>query len=205
MQSLIERLEASGYARSGTVMDPGPIRRARRHPRPLSSGRRAGPSRLLRRHARIDQGLRARDATHQGAARTSAASAHERGDADARGPPRLPPALCRTVRTRHERGPALRVRFRPGASIRAWSIGCRCSTIGWRRCSIICRAPSSASILSSTMRAAKRLEQIADHYDARAQALERKAFGAPPYHPVPPESLFLERVRMAGPRSRAAR
>jgi transcription-repair coupling factor (superfamily II helicase) len=37
----------------------------------------------------------------------------------------------------------------------------------------------------------KRLEQIADHYDARAQALERKAFGAPPYHPVPPESLFL--------------
>src|SRR5262249_44655246 len=38
---------------------------------------------------------------------------------------------------------------------------------------------------------AKRLEQIADHYDARAQALERKAFGAPPYHPVPSESLFL--------------
>ncbi len=35
---------------------------------------------------------------------------------------------------------------------------------------------------------AKRLEQIADHYDARAQALERKAFGAPPYHPVPPEA-----------------
>ncbi len=38
---------------------------------------------------------------------------------------------------------------------------------------------------------ARRLEQIADHYDARAQALERKAFGAPPYNPVPPESLFL--------------
>ena len=38
---------------------------------------------------------------------------------------------------------------------------------------------------------ARRLEQIADHYDARSQALERKAFGAPPYHPVPPESLFL--------------
>jgi transcription-repair coupling factor (superfamily II helicase) len=37
----------------------------------------------------------------------------------------------------------------------------------------------------------KRLEQVVDHYDARAQALERKAFGAPPYHPVPPESLFL--------------
>jgi transcription-repair coupling factor (superfamily II helicase) len=38
---------------------------------------------------------------------------------------------------------------------------------------------------------ARRLEQVADHYDARAQALERKSFGAPPYHPVPPESMFL--------------
>jgi transcription-repair coupling factor (superfamily II helicase) len=38
---------------------------------------------------------------------------------------------------------------------------------------------------------AKRLEQINDHYEAREQALERKAFGAPPYNPVPPESLFL--------------
>jgi transcription-repair coupling factor (superfamily II helicase) len=37
----------------------------------------------------------------------------------------------------------------------------------------------------------RRLEQVADHYEARAQALERKAFGAPPYHPVPSESLFL--------------
>jgi transcription-repair coupling factor (superfamily II helicase) len=37
----------------------------------------------------------------------------------------------------------------------------------------------------------KRLEQVADHYEARAQALERKAFGAPPYHPVPPESMFV--------------
>ena len=38
---------------------------------------------------------------------------------------------------------------------------------------------------------AKRLEQIKDHYEAREQALERKAFGAPPYNPVPPESLFF--------------
>ena len=36
-----------------------------------------------------------------------------------------------------------------------------------------------------------RLEQIADHHDARADALERKAFGAPPYHPVPAQSMFL--------------
>ncbi|MEG6509483.1 transcription-repair coupling factor [Methyloligella sp. 2.7D] len=37
----------------------------------------------------------------------------------------------------------------------------------------------------------KRLEQIQDHYEAREQALERKAFGAAPYNPVPPESLYL--------------
>jgi transcription-repair coupling factor (superfamily II helicase) len=37
----------------------------------------------------------------------------------------------------------------------------------------------------------RRLEQVADHYQARAEALERKAFGAPPYHPVPPQSMFL--------------
>jgi transcription-repair coupling factor (superfamily II helicase) len=38
---------------------------------------------------------------------------------------------------------------------------------------------------------AKRLEQVQDHYNARQQALERKAFGAPTYNPVPPDSLFL--------------
>jgi transcription-repair coupling factor (superfamily II helicase) len=38
---------------------------------------------------------------------------------------------------------------------------------------------------------ASRFEQIEDHYDARAAALERKAFGAPPYHPVPADSMFL--------------
>jgi transcription-repair coupling factor (superfamily II helicase) len=37
-----------------------------------------------------------------------------------------------------------------------------------------------------------RLEQVADHYDARSAALERKAFGAPPYHPVPANSMFLD-------------
>jgi transcription-repair coupling factor (superfamily II helicase) len=53
----------------------------------------------------------------------------------------------------------------------------------------------------------RRLEQIADHYDARAQALERKAFGAPPYHPVPPESLFLSEAewrKALGERQRIA-
>jgi transcription-repair coupling factor (superfamily II helicase) len=36
----------------------------------------------------------------------------------------------------------------------------------------------------------QRLEQIRDHFEAREQGLERKAFGAPPYHPVPPETMY---------------
>ena len=38
----------------------------------------------------------------------------------------------------------------------------------------------------------RRLEQIADHYDARISGLEQKSFGAPPYKPVPPQSLFVQ-------------
>lgn len=37
----------------------------------------------------------------------------------------------------------------------------------------------------------RRLEQIDDHYDARVEALEQKAFGAAPYKPVPASSMFL--------------
>ncbi len=38
---------------------------------------------------------------------------------------------------------------------------------------------------------ARRHEQIADHYDARASALEQKTFGAAPYKPVPTDLSFL--------------
>ena len=38
---------------------------------------------------------------------------------------------------------------------------------------------------------ARRLEQIAEHYDARLEALEEQTFGAPPYKPVPPERMFF--------------
>ena len=39
---------------------------------------------------------------------------------------------------------------------------------------------------------ARRLEQVRDHYEARVDALEQNSFGAPPYNPVPPQELFLE-------------
>ncbi|WP_108680622.1 transcription-repair coupling factor [Methyloceanibacter sp. wino2] len=43
-----------------------------------------------------------------------------------------------------------------------------------------------------------RLEQVTDHHDARSEALERKAFGAPPYHPVPADSMFLTESEWQG-------
>ena len=38
---------------------------------------------------------------------------------------------------------------------------------------------------------ARRIEQIDDHYESRQASLEQKNFGAPPYKPVPPETMFL--------------
>ena len=38
---------------------------------------------------------------------------------------------------------------------------------------------------------ARRLETIADHYDARKEGLEQRSFGAPPYKPLPPDALYL--------------
>ena len=66
-------------------------------------------------------------------------------------------------------------------------------------------APSSASIRSVDDARAKRLEQITDHYDARAQALERKAFGAPPYQSRAAREHVPERGRLAEGARRAAR
>jgi len=40
--------------------------------------------------------------------------------------------------------------------------------------------------------AKSRFEQIAEHYEARREGLEAARFGAPPYKPVPPESIFLD-------------
>ncbi|HZV21170.1 MAG TPA: transcription-repair coupling factor, partial [Hyphomicrobiales bacterium] len=37
----------------------------------------------------------------------------------------------------------------------------------------------------------RRLETIADHYAARVEGLEQRSFGAPPYKPLPPVSLYL--------------
>ena len=38
----------------------------------------------------------------------------------------------------------------------------------------------------------RRQEQIADHYASRAESLEQKSFGAPPYKPVPVKQMFVD-------------
>ncbi len=38
---------------------------------------------------------------------------------------------------------------------------------------------------------ARRLETIADHYEARKEGLEHRSFGAPPYKPLAPNALYL--------------
>ncbi|WP_045836286.1 transcription-repair coupling factor [Hyphomicrobium sp. 99] len=38
----------------------------------------------------------------------------------------------------------------------------------------------------------RRFEQIREHYEARVDSLEGQRFGAPPYKPVPPDQMFLE-------------
>ncbi len=38
---------------------------------------------------------------------------------------------------------------------------------------------------------ARRLETIADHYEARKEGLEQRSFGAPPYKPLPANALYL--------------
>ena len=37
----------------------------------------------------------------------------------------------------------------------------------------------------------RRLETIADHYEARQEGLEQRSFGAPPYKPLPHDALYL--------------
>ncbi len=37
----------------------------------------------------------------------------------------------------------------------------------------------------------RRFEQIGEHYEARVESLETATFGAPPYKPAPPHSMFL--------------
>ena len=76
-------------------------------------------------------------------------------------------------------------------AIPAWSIGCRCSTRAWRRCSTTCRGASVSLDHQADDVLTARLEMVADHFDAR-KAVPRD--GEVPYRPLPPERLYLDRA-----------
>lgn len=55
-------------------------------------------------------------------------------------------------------------------------------------------APGAAVSFDPLVEEARRdrAEQIADHYQSRKASLEQKSFGAPPYKPVPQDRMFLD-------------
>ena len=137
-------------SRVSSVRDVGEFADARRHPRPLSAGRRgADPARFLRRHAGIDPRLRSRDPAQRRAIARARSRAGQRGAADDRVDPPLPPGLCRRIRRAAPRRRALRggergaARDRPRALAAAVlrAHGQRCSTMSATRRSCSTRAP----------------------------------------------------------------
>ena len=89
-------------------------------------------------------------------------------------------------------------RSAPAGAMPAWSIGCRCSTSGWRRCSIICPAPRRHARPSGRRRrSTARLEIDRRFLRRAAQSRARRGRrAAAVYRPLPPERLYLERQRM---------
>ena len=190
MAELIERLEHVGYGRAGTVTDPGQyaVRGGILDFYPPG----ASPVRLdfFGDTLEVDPRLRSRDATHARARSMPSAPPHERGDADRGGAQAIPHPLCRAVRPGAGDDPLYESisAGRQHQGMEHWLplFHERLETLF----DYLPDAVVTLDALDDDARA-KRLEQIDDHYEAREQALERKAFGAPPYNPVPPESMFL--------------
>ena len=172
---------------------PRRLRRARRHPRHLPAGfGRARAPRLLRRHAGVDPQLRPRVPAHHVNAEALHPQPRERGAAERRSRsassastmPR--PSAASTPATRSMKASP------PAASIRAWSTGCRCSMTSSRRSSTISTIPIITLDHSADEAAAARQEQVAEFYNARREGLDKKeTFGAAPYKPVKPATLYL--------------
>ena len=136
-----ERLRPRQHrARGRRLCDP------RRHPRSLPA-RRAGAdqARLLRRHARVDPRVRPRDATQRRAIALARPRADERGAADDRDDPPLPPGLRRRIRRADPGRRRSMPRSAKAAARSASSTGCRCSTNGSTPCSTTSATPRSFS------------------------------------------------------------
>ncbi len=190
MQTLIERLEASGYARAGTVTDPGqyavrggildlfppggqPVR-LDFFGDTLESIRAFDPE-TQRTEARLDE-------VHflpmsEVALTPGVRSAFRQRYVELFGPVKGDDPLYEAVSAGHQH-----------QGMEHWL-----PLFHEKLATLFDYLPSAVVTLDPLTDDARkdRLEQIADHYEARADALERKAFGAPTYHPVPADSMFL--------------
>ena len=194
MDDLVHWLEDNGFAAHDHRARGRRVRRARRHPRPLS-GRAggAGPARLLRRHAGIDPQLRCRQPAHH----------RRRGSASISSPPNemvlsaeAISALSPGLRRRSSAPPIATIsstsRSARAAAMSAWSTGCRCSPTGWRRSSTTCRTCRWSLDHLVEEAVGERLDLI--ERSLRGAARRRSDSGrraASPYKPLPPDRLYL--------------
>ena len=128
-------------SRSGTVMEPGEYA-VRGGILDLFPPGRASPVRLDFFGDTLES-IKAFEVQTQRTTKPVQKLAHaagERGRVRRGGREAVPRPLRGAVRRRDRRRPAVRGRSAPASAIRARSIGCRCSTSTWRRCSTICRA-----------------------------------------------------------------
>ena len=150
-EKLARFLEANGYGRAGTVMEPGEYA-IRGGIIDLFPAGEADPVRLdlFGDTIEFDPHLR----PHHTAQRRQAAAADPAAGVRSAARPRrdlaFPHRLARSVRPAGRGRSDLPVDLGRPAASRAWSTGCRCSIQAWRRCSTICLAPRSASIIRPT-------------------------------------------------------
>ena len=195
MDDLIRWLEGNGFLRTATVREPGEYA-VRGGILDLFAAGAPEPVRLdfFGDTLEIDPHLRSRDQRTTGQRRRASSwcrSSEMALTPDSDRP--LPRALRRRCSAPPTATTCSTTRSARAAATSAWSTGCRCSPTSWRRCSIIVGdAPVVLDHLADEA-VAERLDQIADHYEARRAALEAgDAGGGAPYKPLPPDRLYLD-------------
>ena len=192
MKRLIARLSLAGYTRTGTVMEPGEYA-VRGGILDLFPPGTAKPraARLLRRHAREHQVVRCRNAADDEGRAEDFADADSRSRAWRRGDGAVPQAAmssCSAAR-------AAMIRFTRRFSGQRYPGQEHWLPLFHEELETLFDYAEDASVSfdhNADEAVRQRFEQIAEHYDARVEALEVETFGAPPYKPVPPEQMFLD-------------
>ena len=140
MNQLVQRLSLAGFQRTGTVMEPGEYA-VRGGILDLFPPGRSTPVRLdffgdtLEHIKAFDPETQRTGKIVQRLTLMPISEVAFGGEAEKR----FRAQLRRDVRPGHDRGRRCTRPSAPASAIPAWSTGCRCSTISWRRCSTTCR------------------------------------------------------------------